>query len=278
MELQDIVRRLRMKQSIKAIKRETGKYRRVIRRVLELAGQEGWLDAQRELPSEHQLQKVYHEQRGGEDGRCHPLDARRDQIEGWRGVEYSETTVRRHIHRHFPPPVRPVMRRETKPGEVMEVDSGIWGSPGMPPRVRGGAPGCSQAGCATSRRHSSRATCTPSSGSAAVIVASFENPLMNRAYRELALHYGFLISPCLPRRPEHKGGVEGDIKYVKRNFLPLFREAEKERGRETPDAGELAEELERWNRESCDQHVVQKVGRTPTAPDDALGPGWCARS
>ena len=127
MELQDIVRRLRMKQSIKAIKRETGKYRRVIRRVLELAGQEGWLDAQRELPSEHQLQKVYHEQRGGEDGRCHPLDARRDQIEGWRGVEYSETTVRRHIHRHFPPPVRPVMRRETKPGEVMEVDFGHLG-------------------------------------------------------------------------------------------------------------------------------------------------------
>ena len=74
-----------MKQSIKAIKRETGKHRRVIRRVLELAGQEGWLDAERELPSEHQLQEVYHEQRGGEDSRCHPLDARRDQFEGWRG-------------------------------------------------------------------------------------------------------------------------------------------------------------------------------------------------
>ena len=66
-----------------------------------------------------------------------------------------------------------------------------------------------------------------------------------------------------PRRPEHKGVVEGDIKYVKRNFLPLFREAQKERGHETPDAGELGEELERWNRESYDQHVVQKVGRTP---------------
>ena len=144
MELQDIVRRLRMKQSIKAIKRETGgKHRRVIRRVIELAGQEGWLDAERELPSEHQLQKIYHEQRGGEDGRCHPPDARPDQIEGWRedgysflvihkllqerGVEYSETTVRRYIHRHFPPPVRPVMRRETKPGEVMEVDFGHLG-------------------------------------------------------------------------------------------------------------------------------------------------------
>ena len=32
-----------------------------------------------------------------------------------RGVKYSETTVRRYIHRHFPSPVRPVMRRETKP-------------------------------------------------------------------------------------------------------------------------------------------------------------------
>ena len=76
MELQDIVRRLRLDQSIKAIKRETGKHRRVIRKVLELAEQEGWLDAARELPSEHQLQEVYHEHRG--KGRSHPLDERRD--------------------------------------------------------------------------------------------------------------------------------------------------------------------------------------------------------
>ena len=89
MELQDIARRLRMGQSIKAIKRETGKHRRVIRRVLQLAEQEAWLDAERELPSEHQLQEVYHEQRGDEEGRRHPLDARRDQIEGWRREGYS---------------------------------------------------------------------------------------------------------------------------------------------------------------------------------------------
>ena len=82
MELQDIVNRLRMNQSIKAIKRETGKHRSVIRRVLQLAGQEGWLDEQQELPSEQQLQEVYHEQRSGEEGRQHPLDAHREQIEG----------------------------------------------------------------------------------------------------------------------------------------------------------------------------------------------------
>ena len=304
MELQDIVRRLRMNQSIKAIKRETGKHRRVIRKVLELAKQEGWLDDKRELPSEHQLQEVYHEQRDGEDSRGHPLDERRDQIKRWhrdgysflvihellqqRGVEYSETTVRRYIHRHFPSAVRPVMRRETKAGEVMEVDFGHLGltwDAGTRSRRRTWV-------FSGRLRHSRRAyrevvfdqkqetffAChihafewfggvaekvTPDNLKAAVIVASFEDPLVNRAYRELALHYGFLISPCLPRRPEHKGGVEGDIKYVKRNFLPLFREAQKERGHEIPDAGELGEELERWNRESYDLHVVQKVGRTP---------------
>ena len=69
MELQDIVGRLRMKQ---AIKRETGKHRRVIRRVLQLAEQEGWLEAERELPSEPQLREMYHERRDGEDGGRRP--------------------------------------------------------------------------------------------------------------------------------------------------------------------------------------------------------------
>ena len=126
-----------MNQSIKAIKRETGKHRSVIRRVRELAEQEGWLDAA-DLPSERQLRERYHEQQQAERGAAHPLDAHRERIAGWLkerysflvihklltglGVEYSESTVRRYIHRHFPKAVRPVMRRETKPGEVMEVD------------------------------------------------------------------------------------------------------------------------------------------------------------
>ena len=37
--------------------------------------------------------------------------------------------------------------------------------------------------------------------------------------RECAEHYGFLIDPCRPRTPEHKGKVESGVKYVKRNFL-----------------------------------------------------------
>ena len=41
-----------------------------------------------------------------------------------------------------------------------------------------------------------------------------------RSYRELAEHYGFLISPCPVRTPRLKGKVEkGGVHYVKRNAL-----------------------------------------------------------
>ena len=241
MELQDVVNRLRMKQSIRRSSATTGWCFLVIHQLLEK-----------------------------------------------RGVEYSETTVRRYIHRQFPSPVRPVMRRETTAGEVMEVDFGHLGLTwDVNTRSR------RRTWVFSGRlRHSRRAyrevvfnqkqetffAChihafewfggvaekvTPDNLKAAVIVASFEDPLVNRAYRQLALHYGFLISPCLPYHPEHKGGVEGDMKYVKRNFLPLFREAQKERGHELPYSDELVDELEHWNRDSYDLHIVQKVGRTP---------------
>ena len=124
------------------------------------------------------------------------------------------------------------MRRETKPGEVMEVDFGhlglTWDTATRSRRRTWMFSG--------RLRHSRRAyrevvfnqkqqtffAChihafeyfcgvsekvTPDNLKAAIIVASFEDPLVNRAYR-VAEHYGFLISPCLPRRPEHKGGVE----------------------------------------------------------------------
>jgi transposase len=55
---------------------------------------------------------------------------------------------------------------------------------------------------------------------AAVVKACFDDPLVQQAYRECAEHYGFLIAPCRPRTPRHKGKVEqGGVHYVKRNFL-----------------------------------------------------------
>lgn len=56
----------------------------------------------------------------------------------------------------------------------------------------------------------------------AIIKACFEEPQAQLAYRECAEHYGFLIAPCRPYTPEHKGKVERSVQYVKQNFLATF--------------------------------------------------------
>jgi len=55
---------------------------------------------------------------------------------------------------------------------------------------------------------------------AGILKACWDDPQIQTTYRECAEHYGFLIAPCRPRTPEHKGKVEqGGVHYVKRNFL-----------------------------------------------------------
>lgn len=46
---------------------------------------------------------------------------------------------------------------------------------------------------------------------------------VQRAYAECAEHYDFLIDPCLPAKPQHKGKVEkGGVGYVQSSFIPLL--------------------------------------------------------
>jgi transposase len=55
---------------------------------------------------------------------------------------------------------------------------------------------------------------------AGIVKACWDDPQVQSTYRECAEHYGFLLAPCRPRTPEHKGKVEqGGVHYVKRNFL-----------------------------------------------------------
>jgi transposase len=62
-----------------------------------------------------------------------------------------------------------------------------------------------------------------------------------RSYRELAEHYDFLISPCVPRTPRHKGKVEkGGVHYTKRNALA---------GRQWKDVHEANAHLVHWVRD-----------------------------
>lgn len=59
----------------------------------------------------------------------------------------------------------------------------------------------------------------PDNLKAAIVKATMDDPQVQRAYRECAEHYGFMIAPCKPRKPEHKGKVERGVKYVKGSFL-----------------------------------------------------------
>jgi transposase len=54
---------------------------------------------------------------------------------------------------------------------------------------------------------------------AGIVQACLDEPQAQRAYRECAEHYGFLITPCRPATPQHKGKVENGVHYVQRNFL-----------------------------------------------------------
>lgn len=79
---------------------------------------------------------------------------------------------------------------------------------------------------------------------AAIVKASFHDPEVQRAYRELCLHYDTLLSPCRPRTPQHKGKVESGVHYVKRNAMA---------GREFKDLAAWNAHLLKW--------VMEEAGR-----------------
>ena len=54
---------------------------------------------------------------------------------------------------------------------------------------------------------------------AAVLQHAIEDPVLCEPYRKMARHYGFLLHPCRPRTPQHKGKVENGVHYVKRNLI-----------------------------------------------------------
>jgi transposase len=49
---------------------------------------------------------------------------------------------------------------------------------------------------------------------AGITHACFDDPQVQRAYRDCAEHYGFLIAPCRPHEPQEKGKVESGVHYA----------------------------------------------------------------
>lgn len=298
-EKRDVVRRLIAGQSIRAISVETGIHRVTIRGIRRIAVRKGWL-AEGRLPEERDIAEAFAEPRRG--SRPHILDCLRDRIGEWieRGAGYtaihqlvndhvrcSEPTVRRYIHKHFAARPKVTVPRLHEPG-TLEIDFGYAGLTYDDGEKRARKTWLFSARFAFSRYAYRERTyrmdqetflrcqvnafryfggvpvrVVPDNLKQAILKASFSEPIPNLVYQEFAIHQGFLISPCLPGTPEHKGGVESDIKYIKGNFWPVFRERQRCKGRDVPDGRDMAEALAAWSSETANRRIIKGVGVSP---------------
>ncbi len=94
----------------------------------------------------------------------------------------------------------------------------------------------------------------PDNLKAAVLKALVHDPVLGEAYRRLALHYDFLISPTVPYTPRHKGKVESGVHYVKRNFLA---------GQEFVDLSVANHRLAVWVREVAGTRIHGTTRQVP---------------
>jgi transposase len=160
---------------------------------------------------------------------------------GYRG---SYSSVRRYAHKLRPFEPEVVVRVHTAPGEEAQVDFGSVGQLYDPSSGRERKAYAFVATLCYSRHQYAELVydqkvptwiglhqrafeswggvprrAVPDNLKAAVAKVLVHDPVLGEAYRRLAQHYGFVISPTRPRTPRHKGKVESGVHYVKRNFM-----------------------------------------------------------
>ncbi len=97
----------------------------------------------------------------------------------------------------------------------------------------------------------------PDNLKAAIVRASFTEPVAQRAYRECAEHYGFLIDPTPPRTPRLKGKVEqGGVHYICRNFLA---------GRDAETLLARNQALAQWTLQTAGERIHGTTKQAPLA-------------
>jgi len=300
LEIREVIHRLRTGQSHRHIRREIGVDRSIIKRINTLSILHQWLDASSAMPTDEEISKFWNST--SKIQKSHPLDLYRDYLEQWRREGYSAVVmhqllkdkylcdpqaIRRYLNKHFPKAIEPIMARLTVPGQDMDIDFGYLG------KFLDEEGSIRKAWVFSFRLRHSRRTYRKvvldqnsqtfllahihafewfggvpkniilDNCKAAITQCTIDNDMIRRSYQELAEHYRFIISPCLPRTPEHKGGVEGDVKYTKSNFLSYFLARQREKNIATAPLCELIEALDRWGNEVADTHIVHGVGRSP---------------
>jgi len=298
--IREVIHRLREGHSDRRIGREIKIDRSIVKKIRALAILHHWLDTSSAMPTDGEISKFWN--LTSKIQKQHPLDLYRDHLEQWKKEGYSAVvmhqilkdqcscdaqTIRRYLNKHFPDQADPIMVRNTTPGQDLDIDFGYLGKfiddEGV---IR-------KAWVFSFRLRHSRRTYREvvldqssktflqahinafewfggvpknvilDNCKAAITQCTIDNDMIRRSYQELAEHYGFIISPCMPRTPEHKGGVEGDVKYTKSNFLSCFLIRQKEKNISTPVLRDLIEALIRWGSEVADTHIVYGVGRSP---------------
>jgi transposase len=300
LEIRNIIHRLRLRQSHRRIHRELKVHRSTVRELYSLAVEHQWLDPVLPMPGDEEIMNA--RQCQTKPPLSHPLDLYREQIRQWDREGCSSVVIHRLLHekcacdvqairryrsKHFPKSIEPIMVRSTVPGRDLDLDFGELG------KFLDDGEEVKKVWLFSLRlRHSRMAyreivldqtiptflmghihafeyfngvpsNCIPDNLKAAVVRPSIDNDGINRSYQELAEHYGFVVKPCLPYTPEHKGGVEGDIKYVKRNFLSCFLAKQWEANIKTPTIHDLTEALKKWEQEVANIHLIHGIERSP---------------
>ena len=300
LDIREVIHRLREGHSDRRIGREISVDRSIIKKIRALSVLHQWLDTLLTMPTDEEISK--HWNLTTKTQKPHPLDLHHDHLEQWRKEGYSAVvihqllkdksscnaqSIRRYLNKHFPQQVDPVMVRNTISGQDLDIDFGYLG------KFLDDEGATRKAWVFSFRLRHSRRTYREvvldqssktfllthirafewfggvpknvilDNCKAAITQCTVDNDMIRRSYQELAEHYGFIISPCLPRTPEHKGGVEGDVKYTKSNFLPYFLARQKEKNIAMPNLRELIAALARWGCEVADTRIVHGVGRSP---------------
>jgi Transposase and inactivated derivatives len=239
------------------------------------------------MPSDQEIALARNSQTAVEQP--HPLDPYKEQIQKWDQDGISSVVIKRLLHdkcpcdiqairryrnKHFPKRIEPVMVRPTIPGQDLDLDFGELG------RFLDDDENLKKVYVFSLRLRHSRmvyreitldqklptflmghihafeyfngvpANCIPDNLKAAVVKSSVDNDGINRSYQELAEYYGFVIAPCLPRTPQHKGGVENDIKYIKHSFLSEFLAQQREKSINVPNIRDLITTFKNGNKRS----------------------------
>lgn len=195
------------------------------------------------------------------------------------GYKGGYSSVRRFVHRLEPIEPEVFIRVHSEPGEDMQVDFGTVGQLYDPVTKRPRTAYVFVATLGYSRHQYAELVfdqkiatwiglhkrtfeyfggvpqrVIPDNLKAAVLQALVHDPILGDAYRRMALHYDFLISPTIPHTPRHKGKVESGVHYVKRNFFA---------GQEFVDIQVANEHLHHWILNTAG---VRKHGTTSEAP------------